>query len=576
MKQLSGLDASFLYMETASQFGHVSSLSIYERPDDPDYEPLVVVAPPDRAAAPPARAAAPPPAQRAVRPRPPVLGRRPRLRPRLPRPPHRGGAAGRATSRSPSWWPASSAARSTAAGPLWESYVIEGLPDDRFAILTKVHHATIDGAAGRRAAHADARRRPRGRRDRAARGRLAARAAAQRRRGAHPRPPPTSSASPARAVVLATRTVRELGRATRNPVLVAAANQVRDGLRGPLGAVLNIGRERVARGRVGRAAARAARPARRSTPPSPPHRRFAFRSTSLDAGQGHQERARRHRERRGDGGLRRRAAHVARDARRPARQAARRDGAGVDPHRRGDREVDQPGVGHLRRAAHRRARPAAARGRGCTRRWSAPRSCSTPCPPTPLTDFAQFPPPAVFARAMRTATRLSTRFAAAGERGDLAIRRVGAQQGWLVGAKAGLRLLIAEARVLARKRHGRRHASGRHPRRGRSIHALDHHVDRLTDDHTHASPLWPRPGGVDPATVDTNIVVVPLLDAYYEHSSPRALRRAVTGCSGRPRPHVRMVTHLDVSARRRRAGRQGAAGLERSPEGARSASVGKR
>ena len=40
MKQLSGLDASFLYLETASQFGHVSSLSIYERPDDPDYEPF--------------------------------------------------------------------------------------------------------------------------------------------------------------------------------------------------------------------------------------------------------------------------------------------------------------------------------------------------------------------------------------------------------------------------------------------------------------------------------------------------------------------------------------------------------
>ena len=42
MKQLSGLDASFLYMETAAQFGHVSSLSVYERPaDQRDYDPLV-------------------------------------------------------------------------------------------------------------------------------------------------------------------------------------------------------------------------------------------------------------------------------------------------------------------------------------------------------------------------------------------------------------------------------------------------------------------------------------------------------------------------------------------------------
>ncbi len=40
MKQLSGLDATFLYMETPSQFGHVSSLSIFQRPDDPNYEPF--------------------------------------------------------------------------------------------------------------------------------------------------------------------------------------------------------------------------------------------------------------------------------------------------------------------------------------------------------------------------------------------------------------------------------------------------------------------------------------------------------------------------------------------------------
>ena len=40
MKQLSGLDASFLYLETGSQFGHVSSLSLFARPDVPDYDPL--------------------------------------------------------------------------------------------------------------------------------------------------------------------------------------------------------------------------------------------------------------------------------------------------------------------------------------------------------------------------------------------------------------------------------------------------------------------------------------------------------------------------------------------------------
>ena len=41
MKQLTGLDATFLYMEAGgTQFGHVSSLSIYEPPDRPGYDPL--------------------------------------------------------------------------------------------------------------------------------------------------------------------------------------------------------------------------------------------------------------------------------------------------------------------------------------------------------------------------------------------------------------------------------------------------------------------------------------------------------------------------------------------------------
>ena len=31
------------------------------------------------------------------------------------------------------------------ARPLWEMYLVEGLADDRFAIITKTHHAMVDG-----------------------------------------------------------------------------------------------------------------------------------------------------------------------------------------------------------------------------------------------------------------------------------------------------------------------------------------------------------------------------------------------------------------------------------------------
>ena len=199
MKQLSGLDASFLYMETGSQFGHVSSLSIYERPDDPAYEPLSSW-------------------RHQIERRLHLLEP---LRRRLLNVPF--------NLDHPYWvddpgFDLDFHVRHTAVAPpgddeqiaelvariigrpldrsrpLWESYVIEGLPDDRFAHPHQGPPRHHRRCRRRRAARADARRRPRGRRDRGARGRLGARAAPERRRGAHPRRrEPRAQARPRRA-----------------------------------------------------------------------------------------------------------------------------------------------------------------------------------------------------------------------------------------------------------------------------------------------------------------------------------------------------------------------------------------
>ena len=124
------------------------------------------------------------------------------------------------------------------------------------------------------------------------------------------------------------------------------------------------------------------RRARRSTRRSPPHRRFAVPVRPARRRQGLKNAL-------GAtvndvvmavcaGGLR----TLARRPRRAARRAARRHGAGVDPHRRGGRAVDQPRLGPLRLAADRRARPARAGPRRCTTPWSTPSSCSTPSRPS--------------------------------------------------------------------------------------------------------------------------------------------------------------------------------------------------
>jgi len=75
------------------------------------------------------------------------------------------------------------------------------------------------------------------------------------------------------------------------------------------------------------------------------------------------------------------------------------------------------------------------------------------------------------------------------------------------------------------------------------LHALDHHVDRLADDHAHAR-LLAEACGVDPATVDTNIVVVQRSDAadFVTGAREGGVVVSLVGPTA-----VRMVTHLDVS-----------------------------
>ena len=99
---------------------------------------------------------------------------------------------------------------------------------------------------------------------------------------------------------------------------------------------------------------------------------------------------------------------------------------------------------------------------------------------------------------------------------------------------------VAEARIWRKRMGGGMRQAGVLAAAG--LHALDHHVDRLADDHAHAA-LLAEACGVDPAGVDTNIVVIETADA------PRfvitARERGVLVSAVGPTT-VRLVTHLDV------------------------------
>ena len=100
---------------------------------------------------------------------------------------------------------------------------------------------------------------------------------------------------------------------------------------------------------------------------------------------------------------------------------------------------------------------------------------------------------------------------------------------------------IAESRVWRKRMGGGMRQVGILAAAG--LHALDHHVERLGEDHENARLLavaW----GVDPATVDTNIVVVP-------HDDPvgfvAAAREGEVLVAALGAGAVRLVTHLGIS-----------------------------
>jgi diacylglycerol O-acyltransferase / wax synthase len=283
VKQLSGLDSAFLDLEDDHQFLHVSQLLILQRPDDPDFAPY------------PAwrrqladRLHQLEPLRRRLVPVPfgldhpywiedPDFDLDFHVRHSAVPPPGSDDDLDELVGRLV-------AAPMDRDHPLWVSHVIEGLaPEEeggaeRFAILTMIHHSTIDGAAGadllelmlddvpdaEPPAHAGQWRAE----EPPSTAQVLARAAANGVR------------RPARGLLLAARAGQEVARASRNPAVIDLADRVRGSLRGPLGSLLNAGRERDPDQDVPRLPPLVAPPTPFNRPVSR-YRRFAHRALPL-------------------------------------------------------------------------------------------------------------------------------------------------------------------------------------------------------------------------------------------------------------------------------------------------------
>jgi threonine aldolase len=100
---------------------------------------------------------------------------------------------------------------------------------------------------------------------------------------------------------------------------------------------------------------------------------------------------------------------------------------------------------------------------------------------------------------------------------------------------------IADARVWRKRLGGGMRQVGILAAAG--LHALDHHVERLAEDHEHAR-LLADACGLDPSAVHTNIVVVDVPDAPAVVAAAREHDVLVSAVGPRS---LRLVTHLDVT-----------------------------
>jgi len=114
-----------------------------------------------------------------------------------------------------------------------------------------------------------------------------------------------------------------------------------------------------------------------------------------------------------------------------------------------------------------------------------------------------------------------------------------------LGAPVGS-VLVASAERIATARLWRKRLGGGMRQAGvlaaAGLYALDHHLARLAEDHEHARLLAKRLG-VDPATVETNMVVLDDVPAPVLAEGAKAQGVLISQVSAR---RVRLVTNLDV------------------------------